>query len=278
MRHMNPTIRKLKLRSVRALIGLGLALSSTAVRADVFGTANNNAGKLGGIPEAGWSLGAGIHVANPGYVGLHNQVTPFPFITYRNGNFFISGFVLGYALKNNKGFSFALVVSPQIMRFSASNDPQLAGMQSRKWSLDGGFEFSIRRRWGNLSFGVRHDLLNRSNGTTAKIGYGFSIPLGTGHVTPSISAMWENANFANYYYGVSQAESTPTRPAYSPGSAVNPSLSLSYGLPITHHWRMNIGATYMRFGGSIRNSPIIDESSVMSYSLIFIYRFGGRRH
>ncbi len=255
---------------------LALALVCSTARAGELGQAGGEYGYLD-EPEDGLSVGGGIGESNPGYSGLHRQFTPFPLLTYRYGNLFFSGLALGYELEDQKSYSIALVAAPQPMRFNGSRDPQLAGMKKRQWSIDGGLSMTMRRTWGALNLRLTHDLLHRSDDTVVSLDYAFSIPVPKGHVVIAMGTSWENANFTSYYYGVSPLESTPTRPAYDPGSALNPSVSLRYGVGLTEHWRMGVGATYTRFAGTIRNSPIIDQSGSTSYRLDFIYAFGARR-
>ncbi len=127
---------------------------------------------------SGWIFGGGVAVTNPGYVGYNRQITPFPLVFYHYGRFFFAGFSAGYLLSNGEHYRFSLVVVPVISRLKASDSSQLAGIQTREWSLDGGANLDLFGGWGRYSIGVFHDLLDRNNGTGVNTGYHYSFHLG----------------------------------------------------------------------------------------------------
>jgi outer membrane protein len=181
----------------------------------------------------------------------------------------------GIVAFHNEVVTWSFTVSPEFMRLSGSSSPQLAGIKSRQFSINGGTNLAIREPWGDTSFAVLHDILDRNNGMLLRAQYGYPIPLGPGRLTPSVNVAWESSNLTNYYYGVSPAEARLGRPAYSPGSAVNPGASLNYNLPLGQTWRLNAGASYTRFGRSIYSSPIIDQNHTTGVMISFSHVFGG---
>lgn len=220
---------------------------------------------------SGWIFGGGVAVTNPGYVGYTRQVTPFPLVFYHNGRFFFAGISAGYLLSNGQHYRFSLVTTPRFNRLSASDSPQLAGIQSRQWSIDGGANLDVFGDWGHYNLGVSHDLLDRNNGTGITTAYHYAFRLGGWTLTPGIGLRWENANLTNYYYGVSPAEVIPGRPAYSPGSATNPFMDVALSTSITDHWQFRGSLQYMRFSSAIHDSPIVDRSGSPTLFIGFIY-------
>jgi outer membrane scaffolding protein for murein synthesis (MipA/OmpV family) len=103
--------------------------------------------------------------------------------------------------------------------------------------------------------------------------YAYPIRLGTGRLTPGIGATWESGNLVDYYYGVTPAEALPTRPAYSPGSVVNPSARLDYTRPLSAKWTLGAGVAYTHFGAAIRHSPLVNESGSRSFTITLIRSF-----
>ncbi|HEY3644532.1 MAG TPA: MipA/OmpV family protein [Gammaproteobacteria bacterium] len=221
---------------------------------------------------AGWILGAGVAVTNPGYLGYSRQITPLPLVFYHYGRFFFAGISGGYLLSNGEHYRLALVVEPTLNRLSASDSPQLAGIQSRQWSLAGGAELETFGDWGHLNMGLSHDLLGRNDGTSANLGYRFSFHAGGWSLSPGIGLRWADSNLTNYYYGVSPAEALlPQRPAYSPGSAASPYVSFGVGTAISEHWQFRGDISYQRFGSAIHNSPIVDRSGSPTLFIAFVY-------
>jgi MipA family protein len=255
--------------AITGLAGVSLLAAREARAAEA---SERGPGKFG-TPSDGLSVGAGVNESDPGYVGYHSRVTPFPLFSYRYDRFFVSGVTAGYVAVNNDAFTMSLVLLPQTMRLRSSDSPQLAGLQPRQWSIDGGLTLSSSRTWGTVSLSALQDVLARNKGTQLGLRYGYPIPLGGGVLSPGVGVTWESANLTRYYYGISNAEALPDRPAYSPGSASNPSAGLSYAHPISTRCRLTASADYTHFDRSIRQSPIIDKSNVMGFTLAFTYSF-----
>ena len=225
---------------------------------------------------SGWIFGAGVAVTDPGYVGYSRQITPLPLVFYHHGRFFFAGVSAGYLLSNGEHYRFSLGLQPMLNRLSASDSPRLAGIRSRQWSIAGGANLETSGDWGRLDTGVFHDLLGRNDGAGANLGYRLPFRLGSWTLTPGIGLRWEDAKLTDYYYGVSPAEARlPQRPAYSPGSATNPYISLALSTRISEHWQFHGDFIYLRFAGAIHDSPIVDRSGSPTIFIGFVYN-GGR--
>ncbi|MHB1565654.1 MAG: MipA/OmpV family protein [Acidiferrobacter sp.] len=235
----------------------------------IISEASNNKGSA-------WSLGLGVAVIEPGYIGVSRQITPLPLVFYHNGRFFLAGVSVGYVPFSGRYYSFSVLVKPLISRLSASESPELAGMQSRPWSIAGGGRLSLFGGWGQAEISLFTDMLNRSGGTEADVAYRYAIHMEGWTLSPGIGLAWENAPLTNYYYGVSEAEVAPGRPAYSPGRALNPFAQLNLQLPIGGHWHFLGGVKYRHFARSIQNSPIMDRSGTFTLFFAVDYRFVNR--
>lgn len=220
---------------------------------------------------SGWLFGAGVAVSDPGYVGYSRQTTPVPLVFYHYGRFFFAGVSAGYLLSNGDHYRFSLVVTPQFNRLSASDSPQLAGIQSRQWSLDGGANLDLFGGWGRFNVGVAHDLLDRNNGSSAGMGYHYGFKLGDWTLAPGLGLHWQSAKLVNYYYGVSPAEAIPGRPAYSPGAATDPYVDVSLSTAISEHWQFRSFLRYERFASAIHDSPIVARSGSPTIFIGFVY-------
>lgn len=223
---------------------------------------------------SGWIFGGGLAVTNPGYVGYDRQVTPFPLVFYHNGRFFFAGFSAGYLLAGDRNVRLSAVVVPQISRLKASDSPQLAGIQTREWSLDGGLSLDVSEGWGNFHVNLLHDLLDRNNGTQSGVSYDYPFHVDSWTLSPGLGLRWQNAAMNDYYYGVSPAEVIPGRPAYSPGSSVSPFLRIGLSTKLSEHWQFRSSLEYTRFGSAIHDSPIVDRSGSPTFFIGFTYSAG----
>lgn len=220
-----------------------------------------------------WSIGLGLAISEPGYIGVNRQVTPLPLVFYHNGRFFIAGVSVGNVPYNGRHYSFAILAKPRINRLSASDSSQLAGIQTREWSIDGGGRFSLFGKWGRLNASVFTDLLHRYNGIESDLDYQYPIHMTGWTLSPGIGVAWYNSPLTNYYYGVSPAEAEPGRPAYSPGRATNPFIQFDLRVPFGNRWQLLGGVKYMHFARSIQDSPIVDRSDTLTVFLGVTYRF-----
>jgi len=240
------------------------------------GAADIPRGEPPGVPTQGLSLGAVLSEADPGYVGFHRQDTLVPLITYRSGPFFFSGAVAGVVAAQSAAYTLSFDLVPQLNRVSASDSPQLVGIKTREWTVNGSMTLSIQQLWGKASFAVLHDILDRNNGSEIRVSYSYPIRLGAGWLIPAIALTWQSENLTNYYYGVSPAESLPDRPAYSPGAALNPGARLGYFAPVSNKWRLGAQVGYTKFASAITDSPIVARSGSLSGMILFMYSFSSR--
>lgn len=218
-----------------------------------------------------WIFGAGLAIADRGYVGYSREVTPIPLIFYHHGRFFFAGFSAGYMVSHDRHYRFSIVLKPRVNRLSASDSPQHAGIRTRRWSLDGGANLDVFGDWGHLVTGVSHDLLNRNNGTETTLAYQYPLRLEHWTVTPEVGVHWQSGSLVNYYYGVSPAESIPGRPAYTPGAATNPYVGVGVSARAGTHWRFYGRIQYTRFAGVIQDSPIVNRSGSPLVFLGLVY-------
>lgn len=245
---------------------LTLALSATS-RADAPDLSD------GSNPAEHWSLGLGLVVQQHPYVGVGTRILPFPFVSYRNDNFFIEGLSAGYIVWHGRGMSLAITLSPRLGGYKASDSPALSGMANRNFTLDGGVAATLHRRWGMLRLSGRSDLLGVYNGQILDLSYGMPLPVGRWHVMPSIGVRWQSSNLVDYYYGVTATEARPGRPAYRPGAATDPYFKLSVFSPAVDHWRLFASAGVEALDASITRSPIVAKHYSMMSVVGFLTRF-----
>ena len=223
------------------------------------------------LQGSGWSVGAGVTEADPGYVGFSRQATFVPQFFYHYGRFFVSGLDVGYLFGFSRHYRFSVGVSPDFRRVQADDSPQLAGLQTRERSVDANANLTLLGDWGSWNLSVSHDILHRSNGTDLDTGYSHGFKLGGWNITPGIGVEWQDADEVDYYYGVTPAEAIPGRPVYTPGSSLNPHVGLGFSTDLGAHWSFNANLGYTRFGSAIHDSPLIDRSGSPSIYIGFTY-------
>lgn len=215
----------------------------------------------------GWSgtLGGGL-VAFPKYTGgTKMQALPLPIAyvdydgwfrvdLYRASAYFWS------STDKKQGLAFA--VEPRI-GFQSNDGPRLAGMARRKSTGFGGLTYNAENDWGSMSLGYFTDLGEASRG-----GYADLLLTRELHkdaqweLSATVEATRVDSKVNNYYFGVTPAEATATRPAYFPGASTNLTFWLTGQYNFTKDYAFMFGANVSRLGSSAANSPIVERRDV----------------
>jgi outer membrane protein len=138
------------------------------------------------------------------------------------------------------------------------DDPALAGMESRRGSLDGYLNALWRTSPVTIGVHYYHDVLYANRGDAASLRFSKNYePTEDLRLTPSIGAEWRNSERVNYYYGVRPEEVLPSRPAYDGAAAVNTNAGLAGSYRLSDSWSLLGGVFTTRYGSGIVDSPIV---------------------
>ncbi len=114
-----------------------------------------------------------------------------------------------------------------------------------------------------------------SEGLTGKFGAEVSRPLGEVMLAASVTAMWADDRYMEAYFGVTTAQSAASGlPEYDAGaglSSVGVELSATYFL--NDHWIMRGQVGVSELLGDAADSPVVQETSQSSASIMVGYRF-----
>lgn len=84
---------------------------------------------------------------------------------------------------------------------------------------------------------------------------------------------WQSQSLVNYYYGVRQNEVTDETLIYSADGGVTTFIRLDWRRPMSEHWSLMATLHNKWLSSEIVDSPLIDESTVMTGFLGIAYRF-----
>jgi outer membrane protein len=138
------------------------------------------------------------------------------------------------------------------------DDPDLAGMETRKSSLDGYLNALWRTSLVTIGAHYYHDILNANRGDAASLRLSKNFKPGADvRLTPSLGAEWQNSERVNYYFGVRPEEVLAFRPAYTGTATINASAGLAGDYRLSRSWSLLGGVFTTRFGKGIVDSPIV---------------------
>jgi len=224
--------------------------------------------------ESQWSLGAGVISTGSPYAGTDSEVLVLPMITYEGEKLSFKGFSLDYKLLEDKGFNWSVILEPGDNFDTSDSDIEaIRALDDRKLSLYAGTQISYATRFGKVSASATHDVIGHGDGAKFKTNYSYPIKLSKQlMLIPSVGVELNSSNVSNYYYGVTQDESTTYAP-YELGSTVNYNAGLFLMYYINKNWNVNAMVSYQQLDSDIEDSPIIDTDNTTTVMMSVNYRF-----
>jgi len=232
-------------------------------------------------PPGSTALGGGLRLGQSLYRAFDNddqrQYDLIPLYLYNGEHLFFRGTAGGLHLVNRDGLEINAFGRYRFQKLDPDRNAFYEGLSKREQSVDVGFEVALRGRWGELRADWLADALDRHGGKSADLTYRYRIHGGNWTVSPFLSWTWQDDSLTNYYYGVSEAEARPDRPAYATGD----SQWLTFGL--NSSWRVSDRISFfgnVGFGGAdsgVTDSPLVEEENGSVAFLGGTYIFGNAR-
>jgi outer membrane protein len=205
-----------------------------------------------------WTFGALAIERDAPYRGLDEGLIVAPLVRFEGERFYLRGLRGGVVLHESGGFAFGPFLQFRGDGYDSADSDFLAGMDDRRFSLDGGFAASWRGDdFGQIEFSVATDVLDRSGGHEAELSYTALFDVGGWTFVPAVAAKWQSEDLVDYYWGVRADEALPGRPAYRADAALLPELSLL----VTRRfgaWTLYARVAHTWLPDEIADSPIVD--------------------
>jgi outer membrane scaffolding protein for murein synthesis (MipA/OmpV family) len=211
-----------------------------------------------------YALGAFYYHSQSPYDGVDNFNGVFPLPStfdhpvFSDYTFYLRDGDFGLRKIFSNGWELAGVASLQTLGYGSGQSPALEGMRRRDWTIQMGA--SVGRMLGP----VRLDLVGQTDvlGENGGQEYTFKLALpfrgDIWQLVPQIDAKYQSDDLVNHYFGVTEEEARPGRPAYAPGGATTLGASLNASLRINPKWYLTATASLDFLPDQISNSPIVD--------------------
>jgi outer membrane scaffolding protein for murein synthesis (MipA/OmpV family) len=224
-----------------------------------------------------YALGAAVTVSESPYVGGENSVFAYPYLTsFRDAAFtddwlLISEGDLGLRWVNDADWELGIVGRMQTLGLGNSTSDAVLGLDDRNWSIEIAPLVGFRGWPVHVALRSYFEVLGRHGGNQTELAFRLPREYDWGFFIPTITGIYRDADYTNYYFGVSEAEARPVRPAYTPGSSTSSEVSLRLGVALTDRWLLS-GTLRMEFlGDAITASPIVDQESIWSANIGLAY-------
>lgn len=233
-----------------------------------------------------YALGVGISTSNSPYADTDASRYLYPYLTslqdptLTDNALLIEGSEIGGRLfSSNSAWEFGVVGRLQTLGFGPDTGPALAGLPPRGWTLEAGGMAGWRG--GPVQVNLKHywELLGRHSGTTQELRFAYPRTLQNGYVVPYVTLIRQSSKYANYYFGITPAETAPDREAYDTGSALNVVAGVRWGYRLTPDWLLSVSAEVENLDDAIIKSNLVDKDYTHSVMVGLAYnRALFRRH
>ena len=224
-----------------------------------------------------YALGAVTSVSQNPFAGASGSWVVLPYLTqlrypaFNKNVFVIRDGDIGFRWVTDNEWEFGVAARVQTLGLGGTDNDEIIGLDDRRWTIELGPNIGWRGSPVHVGFKTFLEALGRHDGLTGELAFSLPREYNWGYIVPSVEFAYLNDDYADYYYGVSPIETTPTRPEYEPGSALNSSLIFRLGYRVGAGWLLTTRVGLEFLDSSITESPIVDRDQVWSASVGLAY-------
>ncbi|WP_309044543.1 MipA/OmpV family protein [Marinobacter sediminicola] len=234
------------------------------------------------VPAGTVGLGAALRRGTSPYVGVDNisgvlndsKADLIPLYLYEGKWLFAHGTSAGAHLVKSDWLNVDLLAKYRFNRLESDATPYFNGISDRDQTVDMGFSATVFGDWGALSTTWANDVLGVHNGYEWDFTYSYGWELGRWSFTPFVSYVYQDSDLTDYYYGVDANEARADRPVYEPDSATFWRAGINSSYQATSRLLLFTNVASQHVDSEIYNSPLVDESQLVSATFGFAYLFG----
>ena len=232
-------------------------------------------------PDGTVALGGGIRLGQNLYFESDNEELRtkdlIPLYLYEGKYVFVHGTAGGIHVVKRDVFELNLYARYRFQKLDPDRNAYYEGLEERDQTVDAGLQLGVKQSWGEVKLNWVTDALNKHDGQEIQLSYRYRFEAGPWSISPFVSWSWQDDNLTNYYFGVSEAEARPDRPAYLPGESKWASFGLNTSWQITDRI---VFFGNVAFGGTdseVINSPLVAETGFSSGFIGGTYSFGNAK-
>ena len=224
------------------------------------------------------TIGLGPYVQSQPYKNTADIIVPSPVIFYDNGIVYIRWSRAGIYFLGNKtddyAWGFSVTAQPRPYGYKPDDSDDLTGLDEKYNSVEAGVAFSGTIGDAYLETMLLTDLLNRYDSWILKTEIGYDFELGKFKFYPSAIFVYQSSEFINYYYGVSQKESTTSvHPEYVANDGLQIGVQTYIKYPFTNELSALVNVRVDKLSSQATKSPIVEDNYIYSGLVSLIYTF-----
>ena len=251
--HVDAYLVRLVSTAVTAMLGLSMSVPAAAGGvSDFFHSIDLNEYSLGGFYFHSSSYYVGVDDFN----GVFPLPTSYSHSIMNDYAFYVRDGEFSLRKIFDNGWELAGTSQLQTLGYGSSDSPALEGMERRDWTIQGGI--SVGRQFGpiRIDAGAQTDLLGEHGGQEYKLEFALPWEFDNWYLIPEFEIRYQSEELINHYFGVTEEEARPGRPAYQPGGAVTYSPSITMNWRFHERWYATATIVYDILPDEIIDSPI----------------------
>ena len=226
--------------------------------------------------DAVLSVGVNVMAVKSAYdLEDSTEIKVLPGVFYDNNRVYARGAQAGAYIINDGTNQLAAYAQLDGSEFDPDDATSaLQGLDKRKASAAAGLSYLRRTPVGGFRLQVATDVLDKSGGNSARLTYLAKITKNKLTVYPSIGFEYHDADYNNYYYGVSDAEAAKTGvEAYKSNNSLNPYINISANYDFNDKWAGFANQSLSYLANEQYDSPMVDSRTDSSTTLGLLYKF-----
>ena len=227
-------------------------------------------------PDAELSVGVNVMAVKSAYdLEDSTDIKVLPGVFYDNNRIYARGAQAGAYIINDGTNQLAAYAQLDGSEFDPDDATgALQGLDKRKASAAAGLSYLRRTPVGGFRLQVATDVLDKSGGNTARLTYLAKITKDKLTVYPSVGFEYSDADYNQYYYGVSDTESVKTGiAAYTANSSLNPYINVSANYDFNERFAGFANQSVSYLANEQYDSPMVDSRTEATTTLGLLYKF-----
>ena len=224
-----------------------------------------------------YALGIGISAEQNPYLGAKSSTYAYPYLTSFRHSSLTDDWILirdgefGFRWVSDGGWELGAIGRIQTRGLGKLESDELLGISDRNWAIELGPTIGWRGWPIHINWTTYVEPTKRHEGLISQLTFLLPIELSRGYFVPSVEVIHQSNDYADYYYSVTAAEVTPTRPAYQAGANISTAIRLRWGYALSEKWLLAAKLGLEKLGSEITASPIVDKKHIWSAGISLAY-------
>ncbi len=222
-----------------------------------------------------YGIGFTSSFAQRPFVGVDVQDASLPYISFNYKDFYVEGLNIGYRLWKNNNVRVDVLATPRFYEVEASfaDNNELNGIDKTKPTYFAGVSTQYITHHITYTFQILTDIIESNGSEIVVTGSKAFKPGKSFTLTPTAGITYQDSKLVDHFYGVQANEVAAGRPVYGGQGSTNIHTSLTGVWDASKHIQLLGQLKYEKLGSGIGDSPIIDDTDIVTLALGLVYRF-----